>query len=102
MSWKRAALEKLSNEQLLTLEVVLPNKYTEVIEETRLKKYLVNTDFDALDVHNRKICYIEEGEWNFPLFHIGFINNMLANIVFCLSKGFLPEVRYCDEHGVNL
>lgn len=102
MSRMQSILDNLSNRQMLIAENILPKKYTEFIEEARLKKYFLNTDFEALDIHNRKICYIENGEWEYPLFHIGFINNMLANIIYCLSKGFLPEVKFCDKNGVNL
>ena len=70
MSRMQSILDNLSNRQMLIAENILPKKYTEFIEEARLKKYFLNTDFEALDIHNRKICYIENGDWEYPLFHI--------------------------------
>lgn len=102
MSKVESILKRLSNNQMLHLEKIIPVKYREVVEEIRLREYFRKMNYNALDVYGREVCYIEKGAWDFQLFNVAFINNMLANIIYCLSKGFLPEIRIYDKNGVNL
>lgn len=96
-------IKKFSNKQLLFLEGIAPEKYAEVLAGIRLKKYISETDFDELSMQNRKICIIDKGEWDYPLFQISFLNNMLANIIDCLSRGYMPVVDFKNtKDGINL
>ena len=96
-------IKKFSNKQLLFLEGIAPEKYAEVLAGIRLKKYISETDFNELSMQNRKICIIDKGEWDYPLFQISFLNNMLANIIDCLSRGYAPVVEFKNtKDGINL
>lgn len=96
-------IKKLSNEHLLALEKIAPQKYKEIFETTRLNKYIAETDFENLLLEDRKVCVIEKGEWDYPLFQVSFMSNMLANMVDCLSRGYLPVVCFKNtKDNINL
>ncbi|WP_216697686.1 O-fucosyltransferase family protein [Anaerostipes faecalis] len=98
----KTILNKMTIKQIELVENVLPKKYTEVSEFVRLDKYMRKTDFEKLSVSNLKKCKIERGEWDYPLFQMSFMNNMLVNIIYCLSNGYLPYVDFKNNEGVNL
>lgn len=100
---KTKVLYKFSNKQLLFLEKIIPQRYAEVVENIRLNKYIEETDFENLSLQERKVCIINKGEWDYPLFQISFFSNMLVNIIDCLSKGYLPIVCFKNSKDrINL
>lgn len=100
---KEELLYKLSNRQLLILEKMVPKRYVDFLANIRLNKYVEETNFEKLTLGGRIICIIDKGEWDYPLFQISFLNNMLANIVDCLSKGYAPMVCFKNTRdNINL
>lgn len=47
-------------------------------------------------------CYITKGTWEYPLFNMNFLENMLDNIIYCLSKGLRPAVMFKNGEQINL
>lgn len=102
MSFISNIIRSLPNKILLIIEKGLPDKYGEYIESIRLESYICKTYFESLEISSGKECCIENGEWNYPLCHVGFINNMLANAIDCLSRGYRPVICYKNSKGINL
>lgn len=71
-------------------------------EGIRLEKFVKKTDFNSLNTSKYPICYIRKATWDYPLFHMYFLTNMLDNIVYCLSKGYKPIVQYKNSSNINL
>ena len=67
--------------------------YSQIINEL-LRNYIARTDFDNLDVSKMPTCNIESLEWDYQLFNMAFVVNVLRNIVYCLYNGFRPVVMF--------
>jgi len=100
--WK--CLSHCSDSQLSFLEkITKKNGIIEKIDSDKLREYIYNTDFETLDISNRKICVIDALDWDFPFFTFYFFNNVIANIAYCLYKGYLPYVNYVSPNRrINL
>ena len=88
--------------QVLFVEKILPKRYYEVCEEVRLKKFIIQTDFELIDLNHMPVCEIRNGAFAYPLFQISFLNNMILNIIYCISKGYAPVVKFVSPEGINL
>lgn len=86
-------LRVLPNSVLCSLKKVMPDK-AEIIDIIRLDAFLEKTDFDKLNVLNWPICEIKEGEWDYLLFNVCFLEDMLRKITYCLSNGYRPVVNF--------
>ncbi len=96
-------LECLPNKLLLLIENTISSEgHKNHIRTIRIRKFYEKTDLENLDVSCYPICKIKYGDWNYPLFHMYFINNMLANILYCLSNGYRPVVEFINDEGINL
>lgn len=104
---KRKIIEKyyrlLPNRVMSRVENYVKNKdQRALLEGLRLEKFINNTDFDSLDTSKYPVCYIRKATWDYPLFHMYFIVNMLDNIIYCLSKGYKPIVQFKNSENTNL
>ena len=70
-----------------------------LIQKIRLERFVKRVDFSALNVQSMPVCTINKGTWDYPLFHIGFLENMFAGIVYCLADGYVPQVKYKNSKG---
>lgn len=93
----------LPNKCLINMEKRIKNKYHfAFIESLRLDSYLSKTDFQKLDTSQFPLCHITKGVFEYPLFNMNFLENMLDNIVYCLSKGLKPVVMFQNSEKINL
>ena len=93
----------LPNRMMIRIENCVKNKDRRaLLESIRLDKFLNNTDFESLDTNKYPICYIRKAAWDYPLFHMYFIVNMLDNIIYCLSKGYKPIIEFKNSDNINL
>lgn len=93
----------LPNKSLIILEKRIKNKYHwAFLESLRLDSYLTKTDFEKIDVSSYPVCYITKGTWEYPLFNMNFLENMLDNIIYCLSKDLRPVVMFKNGEQINL
>lgn len=98
-------LRHLPNSILLKICGLLKNKlgYYEQVERIRLSNFVRKTDFHNLDVSKMTNCSIELAEFDYKLFNMCFFNNMLRNIIYCLSKGYRPVVNFkSSKEKVNI
>lgn len=42
---------------------------------------------------NMKIMIINNGQWNYNYFNIAFLNNVIGNMIYCLSEGYIPYIN---------
>lgn len=104
---KRRMIEKyyrlLPNRMMINIEKAIRNEdQRALLERIRLDKFINETDFEVLDVSEYPVCYIRKAAWDYPLFHMYFIVNMIDNIVYCLSKGYRPIVQFENSEKINL
>lgn len=98
-------LKILPNNTLKKLENQIRKKkqgWIEPIEYIRLSKFVSKTDFEKLNVTKYPVCLIEDAEWDYSLFNICFVENMLKNIVYCLSNGYRPVIAFKNSQKKNL
>ncbi len=77
--------------------------YSELLDSTRLASFLEHTgDYKSVVGNKWPVCEIKEGDWNYPLVNICFIENMLKNIVWCLASKYVPIVKVTSNDGINL
>lgn len=97
-------LSHLSDESLCLVEKITMKKgIREKIDSEKFVEYILRTDFKRLDVTDRPICIIDTLDWEFPYFTFYFFNNVVANIAYCLYKGWAPYVKYiAPKRNVNL
>lgn len=88
---------------LLLIENVINNPDLKwYIQGIRLRKFVEHTDFFKLDTSEMSVCSIQKGEWEFPLFQMYFMTEMISLSIDCLSKGYLPQIDYINKEGINL
>lgn len=73
-----------------------------LLQSIRLEKFLKNTDFENLAVERYPVCYIKNATWDYPMFHMYFITNMLDNIVYCLANKKRPIIQFENSQKINL
>ncbi len=99
---KAKLLRFFSCKQLAVIKKILPGKYKDTIEKIRMQKFIEQTDFSKINTEKFKRCVVKDGEWAYPLFQMSCLNNMLSNIIYSLSYGYIPSVQFKDENGINL
>lgn len=88
---------------LLLLESIEHNPENKwFIQGIRLKKFAKSLNLTELSNDRRESRSIEAVEWNYPLFQVCFLEDVVAECLDCLSKGFLPYVNYKTSNNVNL
>ncbi len=89
-------LKRCPTKLLVLLKTIFRKKkdLVELFDSVRLERYTEQTDLLDLDVHDRPICLIQHAEWDYPLFNVCFLENMIKNIVYCLANGYRPVVNY--------
>ena len=100
--WK--TLSHLSDRQLAVIEKIT-NKtgIIDKIDSDKLRSFIKQTDLRSLDVSGRPVCMIDTLDWDFPFFTFYFFNNIVANVVYCLYKGWVPYINYiAPNRGINL
>lgn len=73
-----------------------------LLQSIRLEKFLRTTDFEKLDTSKYPVCCITKATWDYPLFHMYFIVNMLDNILYCLSNKYKPLIQFENSEKINL
>lgn len=77
-------------------------RHAEVVEEIRLRKYL-KTAWEEGDFINNPVCKIVDLEWDYTLFNACFFENVIKNMLYCLSNGYKPIVSFVNsKDNVNL
>lgn len=84
------------------IAILVPKRYRNMLINIQIDKFVKKTDFKKLDVSHFQHCLIIRGTWDYPLFHMYFINNMMANILYCLSNNYLPKIEVINSDGVDL
>lgn len=74
------------------------------IEQQRIERFIQNTDFDSLDISRYPICEIRNSLFDYPLFQICFLDDMLNRLIVNLSFGRKPYLTFCtkEEPDQNL
>lgn len=85
-----------SSSQISMLQKVLPKRYQEISETVRIKKWINETDFKTF-IPSKGLAVIEDGLFDYPMFQMCFFNNMIANSIYCMSKGYFPVINYIDR-----
>ena len=100
---RRWILERQPNRVLLCIENRVKNPDLRgYIQQIRLNKFVCKTDFSKLEVSTMPVCSIQKGQWDYPLFQMCFLNNMIGLCVYCLSCGYRPRVDYANSQGKKL
>lgn len=99
----KVLLKKLSDKQLLWLVENVKDKNTSLnILAIYLHRYAKNIQFPLKSV-NTSSCSIVAGRWKYGVFNICFLENMISNVIYCYSKGFIPSIDVCSkDDGSNL
>lgn len=95
-------ISSLPNNILYKIEMVIGKNKRMFLQSLRLNKYLEKKDFLQLDVSNFPSCYVTKGEFDFPLFQMFFLDNMLSLCIYCIANGYLPIIEYRNSEGINL
>ena len=81
---------------------VTNNDRKALLQSIRLEKFLQVTDFEKLDTEKYSVCYIKKATWDYPLFHMYFLVNMLDNIIYCLANKQKPIIQFENSEKINL
>ncbi|OUQ07675.1 hypothetical protein B5E92_06730 [Erysipelatoclostridium sp. An15] len=99
----RKTITFLPSPVLFFLEwVIKKQNIREYICSIRLKKFYRKTNFSKINIQNYKLCIINQGTWDYPLFQVCFIRNMLQNITYCLANGYRPIIEVYNSEKINL
>ena len=101
MGLLRKAILWFTPQNIEKIEKFAPQKYEKILEAIRLEKWMKESDFSKIDIIKFEYCVIEEGEFPYPLFQMCFFDNMVCNIIYCLSKGYAPIVKFKDPVEKN-
>lgn len=93
----RKIMGSFTPQNIEKIEKFVPKKYEEILEAIRLEKWMKEIDFSKIDITKYEYCVIEEGKFTYPLFQMSFFDNMVCNIIYCLSKGNAPIVKFKDQ-----
>lgn len=72
------------------------------VQGIRLNKYASQLDISRISTKEKPICTIRNGLFDYPLFQICFLENMISLSVLCLANGYLPRIEFVNNEGINL
>ena len=66
----------------------------DILQKYELYRYSYKFNKDTFDINNKEIeyCIINKGAWEYRIFNICFLNNMLGNIIYILSNNKVPVI----------
>ena len=100
---KKELLSHLPCGALLFLERVEKNQDRKwLIQGIRLKAYAAKMDISSLQLDIMESRRIELVEWDYPLFQVSFLENIVALCLNCLSNGYSPFICFTNTEGTNL
>ena len=66
----------------------------DILQKYELYRYSYKFNKDIFDINNKETeyCIINKGVWEYRMFNICFLNNMLGNIIYILSNNKVPVI----------
>ena len=66
----------------------------DILQKYELYRYSYKFNKDTFDINNKEkgYCIINSGVWEYRIFNICFLNNMLGNIIYILSNNKVPAI----------